>query len=182
MSKKAVVFLADGFEECEGLIVVDLLRRAGVEVTTASVMGRETVVSSHNITLDADMLCEDVDFSDKDMIVLPGGMPGTKNLGESEVVVRELKSFADKKLIGAICAAPSVPGSLGLLKGKRATCYPGFEDMLIGAEATRDGVVVDGKFITGQALGSAIPFALTLIRELIDAETADKVATSIYFG
>ena len=182
--KKVIVFFADGFEECEGLIVVDILRRAGIEVTTASVNGTLTVVSSHGIKLFADTLAENADFESADMIVLPGGMPGTKNLAESDLVRRQCLIFAERKMAAAICAAPSVLADLGILKGKNATCFPGFEAHLIngGASVSAAGVVSDGNIITGQALGSAIPFALELVEKLTDQKTADRISTSIHYG
>ena len=177
--KTAVVFLADGFEECEGLLVVDLLRRAGVNVITASIMGRKEITSSHGIVLFADELAEDVDFAAADMVVLPGGGIGTKNLAESTVVLEQCREFAATKLLGAICAAPSILAGLGLLEGKPATCYPTFADRMHGAVLTGEQVAVAGNIITGQGLGAAVPFALELIRHLKDGETADTVARKI---
>ena len=133
--KKVLLFLADGFEECEGLIVVDILRRAGISVTTASIMGREQVVSSHQIKIAADVLAEQVDPAQFDAVVLPGGIPGTPNLKACPLVTDTCRSFFKSgKLVAAICAAPSILGALGLLQGKRATVYPGMEDTLAGAE------------------------------------------------
>ena len=128
---KVYVFLADGFEEIEGLTVVDLLRRAGVEVCTVSIMGKKMITGSHKITVEADALFEECDYKDADILVLPGGMPGTRYLGEHKELVQMLID-ADKKQegIAAICAAPSVLGQAGVLQGKKATSYPGFEDML----------------------------------------------------
>ena len=126
---KLYIFLADGFEEIEGLTVVDVLRRAGVEVTMVSVMGKKDIVGAHHITLEADALFEECDFSDGDMFVLPGGMPGTLHLGEHQYLAELLKKAdQEKKGIAAICAAPSVLGDLGLLRSRKATCYPGFEE------------------------------------------------------
>ena len=179
--KTAVVFLADGMEECEGLLVVDLLRRAGINVITASVMGRTQIISSHKVKIEADALAEAVDYSAADMVVLPGGMPGTINLSESGIVREQCLSFAKDKLVAAICAAPSVLAGLGLLEGKEATSYPSFEDKLAGAKVSGKPVSVAGNIITVQALGAAIPFALELIAVLADRETAGKVAASICF-
>ena len=181
--KTAVVFLADGFEECEGLLVVDLLRRAKVNVITASVSGKKEIISSHRVVILADELAEDIDYNPVDMVVLPGGMPGTLNLGESEIVRHHCVSFAANpdKTVAAICAAPSVLGGLGLLQGKKATCYPSFEEKLTGAETTGDGVVVSGNIVTGQALGSAIPFALELIRKLCGDREAERVSKAICY-
>ena len=177
--KTVIVFLADGFEECEGLLIVDLLRRAKIKVITASVMGRREIVSSHGITLLADELAEDMDFESADMVVLPGGGIGTKNLAESAIVLEQCRIFAASKLLGAICAAPSILAGLGLMEGKPATCYPTFADRMQGALLTDGQVAVAGNIITGQALGAAIPFALELIRHLKDAETAETVARKI---
>ena len=177
--KCAVVFIADGLEECEALVTVDLLRRAGIRVITASVSGTREVTSSHQITFRTDALAEEVDYDSADIVILPGGMPGTLHLEESEFVRRKCLDFAAEKYVAAICAAPRVLGSLGILRGRRATCYPGNEERLTGAEATGEGVVRDGNVITGQALGSAIPFALEIIRTLLDDAAADKVAGAI---
>lgn len=180
--KNVCIALADGFEEIEGLTVVDLLRRAGIEVTTAAVCGKTQVTGSHRITVLADTLIENVDFDKMDMFVLPGGMPGTKNLQASTVVCKTLKKMiADGKEIAAICAAPSVLGGLHLLNGKKAACYPGFEDALLGAEVIFDEVAVDQQVITSRGLGTAIPFALALIERLLDKKTADEIGRSVIY-
>ena len=180
--KTAVVFFADGFEECEGLLVVDLLRRAKINVITASVMGRKEILSSHRISLQADALAEEVDFSLADMVILPGGIPGTNHLAASETVKAQCLAFAEKKKLSAICAAPSVLAALGLLKGKEATCYPSFEEKMAGAVMSGKDVSVAGNIITGRALGAAIPFALELIRQLEGEETAQHVADTICYN
>ena len=183
--KTVVVFLADGFEECEGLLVVDLLRRAGVNVITASIMGKRDIISSHNVALRADALAEEVDFEAADMIMLPGGLPGTTYLGESQIVREKCLEFAAPaaagKYVAAICAAPSVLAELGLLEGKPATCHPNFEGKMCGAVVTHESVTVAGNIITGRGLGAGIPFALKLIEILVDKEAAEKVAGSICF-
>ena len=180
---KLYIFLADGFEEIEGLTVVDILRRAGVEVTTVSIMGKKTIVGAHKITLEADEVFEDCNFSDGDMFVLPGGMPGTLHLGEHQYLAELLKKADhEKKGIAAICAAPSVLGDLGLLKGKKATCYPGFEDKLKGAEVVFDQVVRDGNVTTSRGMGTAIPFALDLVSQLVSEEKAQELKTGIIYG
>ena len=182
--KKVLVFLADGFEECEGLLVVDILRRAGMEVTTASVMGRRQVTSTHNIVLFADVLAEDADILSYDAVVLPGGIPGTPNLAACSVVTDACVQFAEQgKIVAAICAAPSILGSLGLLRGKRATVYPGMEKTLAGATPVRDEeVVVDGNLITSRSMGTASPFALTIAAQLTDLQSAKALAESICYG
>ncbi len=180
--KKVYLFLANGFEEVEGLTVVDLLRRAGIDCQTVSTTGELTVTSSHKITIHADRLFEDGALTDADMLVLPGGMPGTLNLLAHEGLKALLCSYAaEGKYLAAICAAPSVLGAHGLLKGKKATCYPGFEEKLTGAACTKDNVVVDGNIITSRGLGTAIEFALALITTLTDTHKATEVAASIQY-
>lgn len=182
MSKKVCVFLADGFEEIEGLTVVDLLRRAGVQVTTVSVGDTCTIHGAHGIDVQADKLFEEMDYEGQDMLVLPGGMPGTLNLGNHEGLKYILEQFyKEKKFIAAICAAPSVLGKYGFLKGRKATSYPGFEEALIGARYTEDAVVVSDFIITSRGLGTAIPFSLTLIEQLIDSEKAKEIGESIIY-
>ena len=164
---KAVVFFAEGTEECEALLVVDLLRRAKVEVTVASASGSREIVSSHKVHITADALAEEVDYSDVDMVVLPGGIPGTPNLAANKTVTDTCVSFAKSgKKVAAICAAPSVLASLGLLDGRKATAHAGFQDKLAGAEVLDTEVVVDGNITTSYGLGGAIPFALELVRQL----------------
>lgn len=179
---KAIIFFADGLEECEALITVDLLRRAGVEVTIASVMGREEVIGAHKIAIRCDTLAESLDLSAADAVILPGGLPGTDHLYASDLVKSTVQAYADAgKLVAAICAAPTVPGRMGLLQGKRATCYPGCEDGLLGADYTDAETVRDGNFITGSSLGAAIPFALSIIAYLEGQETSDNVRKSIVY-
>ena len=174
---KAVVFLADGFEECEALIVVDILRRAGIETIMASVKGRLEVESSRNIWVKADSLAADVDFDKVDLIFLPGGRLGTENLGKSEIVIQKCQEFAEKKLIAAICAAPSILAGLGLLKGREATCHPDFENQMFGAKLTKDSVTVDGNIITGRGLGATFELAFKLVEILVGKETVQQLKT-----
>ena len=179
---KAYIFLADGFEEIEGLTVVDLLRRAGVEISMVSVMGRKSIAGSHKIMIEADQLFEESDFSDGEMFVLPGGMPGTLHLGAHKGLTELLKKAdQEKKGIAAICAAPSVLGDLGLLNGKKAVCYPGFEERLTGAVVSNDPVVTDGHITTSRGMGTAIDFALELITRLCGPEKADELARGIVY-
>ena len=179
---KAYVFLAEGFEEIEGLTVVDLLRRANVETEMVSVMEGKQIKGSHGIKVTADSMFADVDFSDADVLVLPGGMPGTLNLGNHEGLCELLKKqYEAGKMIAAICAAPSVFGKLGFLQGRTATCYPGFEDKLDGAVVSDAKVVADGNVITSRGLGTAIDFSLKLIELLADKETADKISEAIIY-
>ena len=179
---KIGVFLAQGLEEIEGLTVVDLLRRAGVEVVTVSISGEKEVTGSHNITVLADALFEDVDFAGLDGVVLPGGMPGTTNLMEHGGVNEVIRDFDGKqKLVAAICAAPSVLGQAGLLKGRRAACYPGFEEKLTGADVSTDEVVRDGHIVTSRGMGTAIPFGLALTAYFLGQEKADALGRSIIY-
>lgn len=179
---KVCVFLADGFEECEGLVTVDILRRAGAEVTMASITGSLQVTGSHRITITADALAEALKLDEFDLLMLPGGMPGTTHLGECELVTGALRRFvAGGKRVAAICAAPSVLGGLGLLEGRKATCYPGFEEKLTGAVLTGAELVTDGPVTTGQGLGAAIPFALELAAILEGPEKAQKVKEGIVY-
>ena len=179
---KAVVFFADGTEECEALLVVDLLRRAKVEVIVASAMGRRELVSSHNIHLTADALAEEVDYSDVDMVVLPGGIPGTPNLAANKTVTDTCTAFARAgRKVAAICAAPSILASLGLLEGRNATAHAGFQDQLAGAVVHDEEVVVDGSITTSYGLGGAIPFALELVRQLAGPAEADRIQNAIAY-
>lgn len=180
---KACVFLANGLEECEGLVTIDILRRAGVEVTTASIHEDKLISSSHNISFYADALASELDMVQFDMVVLPGGLGGTNNLAASALVAETVKAFAadETKLVAAVCAAPSVLGMLGLLQGKKATCYPGFEEKLLGAEATGEPVVEDGNIITGKGLGATIPFALHLVARLEGAGKAEEIRQQIMY-
>ena len=177
---KVNVYLADGFEEVEGLTVVDLLRRAGIETDMVSIMGRKEITGARKIPVLADKLFEEQD--DPDVIVLPGGMPGTLHLKAHEGLA-DLIRKADKegKLLAAICAAPTIYGEMGLLEGKNATCYPGLEDKLLGANWQEPPVVVDGNFVTSRGVGTAIAFALTLVTILKDEETAKSLANSIVY-
>ena len=171
------------FEEIEELTVVDLLRRAGAEVFMVSVGEGLTIKGAHNIELKADVLFDEICYDDADILVLPGGMPGTLNLRNHEKLCALLKEFAAKdKKIAAICAAPMILGELGLLKGKKATCYPGFEDKLIEAEVCTDRVVRDGNITTSRGLGTAIPFALELISQLYGKEKAEEIKKSVIYG
>lgn len=179
---KAVVFFADGTEECEALLVVDLLRRAGVETVTASAMGRLAVTTSHGIVMQTDALAETVDCTDADLLVLPGGVPGTPNLAANEAVIAAVKAqYAAGKKIAAICAAPSILGSLGMLDGKKATAHAAFQNQLGKATVLDEEVVVDGTVTTSYGLGGAIPFALELVRQLAGQEAADTIQNAIAY-
>jgi 4-methyl-5(b-hydroxyethyl)-thiazole monophosphate biosynthesis len=180
---KVCVFLADGFEEIEGLTVVDLLRRAGIDTEMVSIMKSKEIKGAHNIIVMADKLYEEVDYSDYNMLVLPGGMPGTLNLGEHEGVVMQIKQFADAgKYISAICAAPTILGDHGILAGKRAVCYPGYESRLTNAIVTKEKVEVEQSIITSRGMGTAMDFGLAIIEKLINQETALKIKNSICYN
>lgn len=177
-----LIFLADGFEEVEALTVVDLLRRADIDITTVSIEDTMTVTGRSNITVEADKLIDDVDFDSADTIVLPGGMPGTKNLAACKVLMNHVDKYAEHgKRLCAICAAPTVYGKCGLLKGKRACCYPGMEQDLLDAVVTYDPVTVDGNFITSRGAGTAIDFALAIIEQIKGRNIAENISKSIVF-
>ena len=173
---KIGIFMADGCEEIEGLTVVDVVRRTKMEIVMLSITGKKEVTSSHGVTFLADALAEETGYEDLDGIVLPGGMPGTVNLGKSETVTKAAVHCAENgKITAAICAAPSVLGNLGILKGKKATCFPGFEKELEGATYTAAPVEIDGNVITGKGAGCAILFGKAIVEKAVSAEAANKV-------
>lgn len=179
---KTGIFMADGCEEIEGLTVVDLLRRANLEIVMISINQTTTITGSHGISFEADTTFENVNFDEFDAVVLPGGIPGTPNLGAHEGVNRIIREFSEKgKLVSAICAAPSVLGEAGILKGKHATCYPGFESKLTGAITSKDAVITDGNIITSRGMGTAIDFALAIISYLKDADIAADLSKKIIY-
>lgn len=180
--KKAAVLLADGFEEIEALTAVDLLRRARVYVDTISISDDYMVHGAHGINVQTEDRFEEVNFAEFDMIILPGGMPGTKNLEEHKGVQRVIRDFHQSgKYIGAICAAPGILGSMGILKGKRAACYPSVEERLSGAVIMKVPVVQDGNIITSRGMGTAIDFSLKLIEVLTDKLKAGEISDSIIY-
>ncbi|MBQ4121027.1 MAG: DJ-1/PfpI family protein [Clostridia bacterium] len=174
------IFLADGFEMIETLTPCDILCRAGLDVRLVSVNGKEFVRSTHGVDVKTDLpLCK-VDPDSVDMMILPGGMPGAKNLYESKALIELLLRHAEeKKPIGAICAAPFILGKCGLLKGKKATCYPGFEDDLLGATVLADGVARDGNIVTAKGMGVSLAFSLALCELLCGKEKRDAIAKAI---
>ena len=179
---RAAVFFGTGYEEIEALTVVDILRRAGVETTMVSVMGERNVVSSHNVKVEMDALINEVDFEKLDVIVLPGGMPGTKNLEACEALMEQVDAFVSQdKIVAAVCAAPSILGHRGLLRGKKACSYPTFESHLDGAQVLQEPAVSDGNIITGRGMGAAIPFGLAILEKLQGQEAAQKMAETIVF-
>ena len=180
--KQACVFLADGFEEIEGLTVVDVLRRAGVQVTTVSIKKDCMITGRSNITVLADSWFGEMDFGEADLLVLPGGMPGTTNLRDYAPLTALLKNwYEEKKLMAAICAAPMVFGGLGFLEGRKATIYPGMEEELKGAKAMKDPVVTDAFITTSRGMGTAIPFALSLVEQLLGKEKMLEIRESIVY-
>jgi len=178
--KKAIVFLANGFEEMEALGTVDILRRGGIEVTTVSITDNPVVTGAHNVPVTADMTLGKADLAGADALVLPGGMPGASNLNDSEPVKEALlQQYREGRTIAAICAAPMVLGGLGLLKGRNATCYPGFEPKLIGANATGEIVEVSDNVITGKGPGLVMDFALAIVTALKGEAVAEEVAAGL---
>jgi len=171
------IFLTTGFEEIEALATVDILRRGGVNIQMVSLTGERTVAGGHQISVVTDCLFEEVDFANAQMLILPGG---TVKINEHEGLKREILAFADQgKLLAAICAAPMVLGGLGLLRNKKATCYPGYEKYLTGAQVTHAPVTVDGNITTGKAAGYTIKFALELVSQLKGKEAADEIVRKI---
>ena len=180
---KVYIFLADGFEEIEGLTVVDIMRRAKIDVETISITGQKQINGAHKIIVEADRLFEETDFSDGDMLVLPGGMPGTLNLKEHEGLRNLIGEFdKKKKYLAAICAAPSILSELGILKGRKACAYPSFEEGLDCAQVVHEAAVTDGHVTTGRGMGAAIPFALKLTELLCGTEKANEIAESIVYA
>lgn len=176
------VFLANGFEEIEALAPVDILRRAELEVKTVGVGGK-TVTGSHGIPVTADIEEKDVTTDDMEMMILPGGMPGTLNLEKSPIVTACAEYCARNGIyLSAICAAPSILGHLGILKGKEAICFPGFEGELKGAVLSEKPVCVDGTVITAKGMGVATQFGLTLAGLIAGKDAADKIRASIQFA
>ena len=179
---KAAVFFGTGYEEIEALAVVDILRRAGVETPMVSITGERSVTGSHNIKVEMDALLDEINFDELDLIVLPGGGEGTKNLEACEPLLKQVDKFAAQdKLVAAICAAPSILGHRGILKGKKACSYPTFESHLEGAEVMHQPAVIDGNIITGRGMGAAVPFGLAILEKLQGAEAAQKMAETIVY-
>ena len=181
---KVYILLANGFEEIEGLMVVDLMRRAGIDIKMVSITDSLDITGARGIGVKADITLKEAG-DDADMVVLPGGMPGTTNLkNDKNVETLIMDQFNKGRYVAAICAAPTVFGTYGILDGKKATCYPGCEEGLGDVEAITDGttVVVDGNIITSRGMGTAIDFSLKLIEILKDKETADKIGISVVYN
>lgn len=176
--KNAVILIAEGFEEVEAVTIIDTLRRGGVDILSVSVTGDKTVVGAHGIPITCDSIFDRKAVLSRDILVLPGGMPGTKNLGESGDVAEAVTAFKNEgKTLSAICAAPMIFGSMGLLKGLRATIYPGMESFIDGSIITPQNTTeYDGNILTGKGPGLALDFALRLLEIASDKETAQDVA------
>lgn len=180
---KVTTFLTDGFETVEALAVIDILRRAGIDVETVSVTGNTTVVSAQKIPVVADRLFEEADFEASDMLFLPGG-PGHTSYFEHEQMLDVLKEhFSKNKRIAAICAAPSVLGRLGMLKGRKATAFPGFEKYLEGAQIQYAPVrvVTDGNVTTSRGMGTSIDLGLEIVRLLVGEDEAKELGRSTQY-
>ena len=184
MSKKIAVFLAEGFEEAEAIIPIDIARRAGIEVTTLSISDNIYVTGSHNIEIKADALLSDADPSGYDMLMLPGGMPGTTNLENSEEVKAALlEAEKDGRYLAAICAAPRLLGKLRILDGKKATVFPGNDEYMKGCEYDRRAkAVYDGKVITARGMGCAVEFGREIVSALVGVEKALSILDAIQYN
>lgn len=177
---KIAVQLANGFEEIEAVSIIDVLRRAEFDVTAVSITKSLEVTGSHNIKIIADQLFKDVDYELIDMIILPGGIPGATNLNKHSKLREQILDFhKNKKPLGAICAAPLVFGNLGILENKSATCYPGFENELVGATTTGENIELSDQIITGKGAGVAIEFALKIVEMFKGKELADELAVKM---
>ena len=178
--KTICIFLAEGFEETEALFPLDILRRGGLDVKTVSVTGDKIVMGAHGIPVGADLLFEDLNQEDVEMVVLPGGLPGATNLDAHAGLDKLIMSFAnDGKPLAAICASPMVYGKRGLLKGLKATCYPGFDSYLEGAEYTGNKVEIAANFITGKGPGAAWDFGFAILEKYAGAEKTQEVRSGM---
>ncbi|BCS85551.1 thiazole biosynthesis protein ThiJ [Prevotella herbatica] len=181
---KVYEFLADGFEEIEGLAPVDILRRGGVDIKTVSITGSELVETSHGVTIKADLKFEDIsNFDDADMMLLPGGMPGATNLNNHKLLKKALlEQNAKGKRIGAICAAPMVLGGLGLLKNKKATCSPGFQKYMIDAHYTAELFQIDGNIITGEGPAATLPYAYKILSFFVGEKATEDLQEKMQYA
>ena len=181
--KKVIEFLADGFEEVEAMAPVDILRRGGVEITTVSVMDTLMVKSAHGVEMKADVMFDAADIENADLLLLPGGMPGATNLKDHSGLRKALMRHNEAgKKIGAICAAPMVLGDLGLLRGKRATCYPGFEKFLDGAEYTAELFTIDGNIITGKGPAAVFPYSYKIAEWFLGEQAVDDMKAGMIYS
>lgn len=176
-------FLANGFEDIEALAPVDIMRRAGLQVETVSITDEIVVTSAHGVGIVADKTLAEIDFDDAELMFLPGGMPGATNLDACQDLREGLtQHFKAGRPIAAICAAPLVLGHLGILEGKKATCYPGFEGELRGADYTAALVEQDGQVITGKGPGAAMELGYTLVERLVSREVADQLRQGMMYN
>lgn len=179
---KCMIFLADGFEDCEAMITVDMLRRAGVKIDTVTINETREVTASHGVTMLADRVLKETDPAAYDVMILPGGKKGTANLEKNESVREAILNHVKAgKLMCAICAAPSILGHLGLLKGKKYTCFPSFKDDSCGGEYQMELAVTDGSLITGRGMGATIEFARQILMKLVDEKTLRRVEYGIQY-
>lgn len=177
------VMIAQGCEEVEALAVVDILRRGGVPLSMVSINSQRVVEGAHRIKIEVDELIENLDFEDADMIVLPGGLPGSYNLADSEMLAQAIdKQYKKGGMLAAICAAPLVYGRMGLLHGVKATCYPGMENELVGAIYTGALTETDGQFITGKGPAAVFQFAYTLLAALKGEDVAEQVRQGMLYN
>lgn len=177
---RVAIFLATGFEEIEALTVVDLLRRVRVDVDMVSITGEKKAIGSHNIIVETDKIINQLNFSEYDMLILPGGMPGTLNLEANEILMNQVDAFyKEDKLLAAICAAPSIFGHKGILKGRTACCYPGYEKDLEGATVSMEPVCMDGNIITSRGMGCAVLFGLKIVEVLLGKDVCNDLAEKI---
>lgn len=180
---KVTAFLTDGFETVEALAVIDILRRAGIETVTVSITGNKNVISAQNITVTSDYILGETDIADSDVLFLPGG-PGHTSYMDSEMLLELLRKHNEAgKRIAAICAAPSILGRIGFLEGKKATCFPGFEEYLLGAEVIKapERVVTDGNITTSRGMGTSLDLGLELVRLLLGEDKCEELARSIQY-
>ena len=177
---KIAIFFAEGYEEIEALAVVDVCRRLKLEIDMVSITEERAVTGAHGISVGMDKVFGEIDCVDYDMLVLPGGMPGTRNLEACAPLMEQIDAFYEKgKYIGAICAAPSIFGHRGIVKGRKACCYPGFESHLEGAEVTLGPVEIDGNVVTSRGMGTAIEFGLAIGRLFVEEEQVEALAKGI---
>lgn len=180
MAHKAYLFLASGFEEIEAITPMDVLRRAGFDLQIVSINQEKAVEGAHGIIVTADKLISEINTLDADLLVLPGGMPGTNNLMQNKTLAEMLEAAAKQnKVIAAICAAPRILGQLGLLNGHKATCYPGTEPLLIGATVEKLAVVESGNYITANGAGAAMEFSLCIVARFFGKTVANELANKM---
>ena len=179
---KCLIFLADGFEDCEALITVDMLRRAGIDIDTVTINETNEVTASHGVTMIADRTLKDTDPAAYVVLFLPGGKRGTMNLEADERVKASIRKHVDEgKLMCAICAAPSILGHMGILKRKKYTCFPSFRYDSYEGEYQMELAVTDGNIITGRGMGASIEFARQILKQLVDEKTLRRVEYGIQY-